>query len=899
MRQPRVARWLIALVVDAEDREYLLRDMEEELERVARQRGKRAARMWYRSQVVRSLVPSLGRRWQLARRRRTARGRNHRGTSVMDSMLQDVRYAVRTLLKRPAFTVVAVTTLALGIGANTTIFSLVNAVLFKGVPAIEDTDGLVEVTRMLEGRHFDISYPVFRHIRDQSATLADAAAFSPLPVSISGDDNPSVHMAMMVTGNYLPLLGLSPTVGRFFASDESFHPDVQAEVVISHRLWQAEFGGTAGVVGKTIRLNGYPVEIVGVTPPSFRGHVAALVVDVFVPLGVIAPGLHTAGSLDGPSNGIIEVIGRLRPGVGNAVAAEALSTAADQYQQEFNPGTASDYVLRITSWGPVPGVVRGGVTAFFAVLMVLVGLVLMMACINVTNMLLSRTTERRGELAVRLALGADRHRLVRQLVTEALVLFVVAGVVGLLLSTWVSGLLMSLKPPLPQGFSLALDLAPDWRVMGFALGIAVAAGIVFSLAPALRSARHDLVPALKDNSAAGAPLRARLRTVLVSGQMAVTVLLLIAAGLFLRSLTSMQSLDPGWNATGVVGTSIDLELAGYDRARGKALQRDLVERVAALPGVTAVSLARKLPLASRSSLGDINVAGVPAPEGRGGYDAYFNTITADYFHTLDLQLIEGRSVNRRDTEGQQPVAVINQAMADRFWPDGDALGRRFFAGPVGSDWAFTVIGVVENAKYRRLDEETANFYYLPFSQRYNAQAELLVRTTPGQGTNLASAIRGIFRELDPGLPVQPIQPLASRLEVFLLPQRLAAWVAGVMGLIGLALGAVGVYGVTAFAVGQRTKEIGLRIALGASANNVLRTMTVHGLQAPLMGLAAGLVAGAALSQLLSRFLAGVRPLDPVTFGVVVPGLFIVASIAVLVPVRRAAKLNPVDTLRAE
>ena len=551
MNEPRVARWILKLVTVRSDRSYILDDLAEDYAREIEQRGPRLARRWYRSQVLRSILPSLKRRSVVMFRGLTSVRRTRRGQSHMDTLWQDIRFAVRTLRKRPAFTTVAILSLSLGIGANTAIFSLVNGVLFKGVPGGLRTEGLAEVIRIQDGRTFDLSFPVFQHLRAQTDILEDAAAFTAIPMSVSGHGEPTVYMAFTVTGNYLSFLGLTPAAGRFFAEDKWFHPNVQDVVVISHRLWQSRFGGSMDVIGKVVRLNGRPVEVIGVAPAGFHGHAAALVSDVFVPIGARVPGLHSAVSLDGVDNGVIEVLGRLRSGVSPGVASEALSTAAGQYRQEVaSDAEAGEFNIQVTRWGPVPSGIRAGVAAFFSVLMVIVGLVLTMACINVTNMLLVRAAERHSEIAIRLAMGAPRVRMVRQLVTEALVLFVVAAGIGLAMSVWLGRLLMSFKPPLPAGINIALDVSPDFRVAAFAIGIALVTGIVFSLIPALRAARPDLISALKDTSAAGggAPLRSRWRATLVGAQMAVTLVLLIAAGLFLRSLTAMRSLDPGWDA---------------------------------------------------------------------------------------------------------------------------------------------------------------------------------------------------------------------------------------------------------------------------------------------------------------------------------------------------------------
>ncbi len=820
-------------------------------------------------------------------------------SSVMDLLVQDLRFAVRTLLKKPGFVAAAVATLAVGVGANAAVFSLVNGVLFKSVPGIERSAGLVEISRDLGGAFFDMSFPVISHLREESSALEDIAAFTPGPVALGGERASAVNMGLQVTGNYFSVLDVQPAFGRFFAPEESFYPNVSSTSVISHKLWERRFASSPDVLGKTLLINGHPTEIIGVAPRGFGGHVVGLKMDVFVPVGVQVPGLHGAGSLEHRESGVLEVLGRLREGASVTQARVELTALANTFMADLAPsGDGYGYVVRVEKWGPVPAGGRKGVTAFFGILMTAVALLLSMACINVANMLLSRATERSGEIAIRMAMGSSRWRIVRQLLTESLVLFLFAGAAGIVLAAWATSLLLAFEPPLPAGFDIQLDLGLDWRVLGFSLGVTVVAGVIFSLAPALHATRPDLVPALRDRTAAGAPTRTRLRSVLVAGQMAGTVILLITAGLFLRALRSLEALDTGWDSEAVQVMSFDLEYGGYGREQGLNFYRELLDRVRQTPGVEAASLARKLPLAGRSSLGDINVAGVEAPQGQAGFDAYYNTVTPGYFATLDISLLQGRDFGDADAASGRNVAVINQAMAQRFWPGGNAIGSRFYTGQVGDGTVFEVVGVVENVKYHRLVEDTPNFYYLPFRQRYNAQMTLHLREANGSGRAIP-VVQHVARELDPGLPIISTLSLDKTLEVSLLPQRMAAWVTGIMGFIGLLLGAVGIYGVTAFAIGQRTRELGIRIALGAQTSNVLRMMTWQGMIAPLVVTGVGLVVALAVTRFLGSFIAGVSPVDPLTFGVVVAVLCGVALFAILVPATRASRLDPAATLRSE
>lgn len=898
---PVIAQWILTLALDPEDLPFALSDLEEDFHSQLGGNGPNAARRWYWHQTLHSIAPSLGRRIQKrwTRMATTRSWPTAGGRFTMDPLRQDTRYAFRTLVRRPGFTAVAALTLALGIGANGAIFSIVNGMLFKGVPGLTNTTGLVEISRNIGGSFWDQSYPTYEHLRENSETLSDVAAMVIAPVAIGDGGESSVHMALAVTGNYLSVLDVAPAMGRFFAPDESFYPTVTPTAVITHAFWERRFDAAPDIIGKTMYANGEPIEIIGVTAPGLAGHSVGLQLDLFVPLGLAIPGLPEPSGLESATNGTLEMIGRLQAGASAQQAQAELSGLANQFMTQYvEPGTP-EYVMRVENWAPVPAIIRKPVIAFFSIMMVIVSLVLTMACVNVAGMLLARSVERRTEIAVRLAMGASRMRIVRQLLTESLVLFVVAGTLGVLAASWATSLLLTFQPPLPIGITVALDVGMDWRVVAFAFGISIGAGMLFSIAPALRATRSDLVSALKDRTTGAAPVRSRMRSVLVAGQTAITLVLLVVAGLFLRALSSMEGLDPGWDAEDVVVMNLDLELIGANQDVGTLFYRELTERANALQGVEISAIAGKLPLAGRGSLGQVNTTSVDPPPGQVGHDAYYNRVSPGYFDVLHLQLIAGRDIAPADRAGTARVAVINNAMAERLWPGRNAIGANFYLGKVGEGRAFEVIGVVENAKYNRLVEETPNFYYLPFEQRYNAQMVLYIRTLPGAEQMVANGVREVIEELNAALPVQPFRPLREALEVFFLPQRIAAWVAGAMGLVGLLLGAVGVYGITAFVVGQRSREIGLRIALGARSNDVLRTVVRQGMIAPFVGMLIGLLASAALSQAMSGFLAGIAPIDPLTFGSVIVILLTVATGANLIPARRAAALDPMSVLRAE
>ncbi len=836
----------------------------------------------------------------------------------MDQWRQDVRYALRSLWKHPSFTAVAVVTLAVGIGANTTIFSIANGLLFKELPGIRNTDRLVEVSRDLNGRYFDVAYGVVDHYRTAGTVLEDIAAFAMMPLAISeqtedGAADPQVVMALNTTGNYFGLLGVEPLIGRFFGPDEADYPRVEPVVVLGHRLWQERFGSDQAILGRTVRINDYAARVIGVAPAEFGGHVVALTIDVFVPLGLPAPGLRTPAALDQPESGSLETIGRLVPGMSRAQAAEALSVQATQFLNSVVGGyEEGDYVTRVMAWGPIPAVGRAGVMAFFGVMLFLVGLVLALASTNVAGMLLSRALQRSREIAVRLSLGASRKRLIRQLLTETVVLFLVAGAAGVVLTFVLTNAALAFRPALPEWINLRLDLTPDWRVVLFAGGTATLAALVFGLAPALQATRTDLVGALKEGAGSMAPARTRLRSFMVAGQMAASLMLLTASGMFVRSIQALDGRDHGWRADGLYVLNLDLEYLGMSRETGRAFYADLLDRVRALPGIEHAAYDGKLPVGGRSSLGRINVAGVQPPEDQGGYDAYLHTVSPGYFEALDIAIERGRGFDERDLPGRELVAVVNRAMAGRLWPDRDAVGERFYLGTVGEGTPVQVVGVAEDAVHDQqmlnAVDGTAppNFYYLSTTQRYSSDQKLYVRPAGGRSEALAD-VHAVIRDMAPSLPASSAASLEELLGLFVLPQRIAAWVVGTMGLMGLLLGAVGVYGVTAVAVGQRRHEIGVRLALGARAGDVLRLMMRRGLRAPAVGMVGGLCGALLVSLLLvggvpgvsSGLLGRVSPYDPVTFGTVLLVLGSVAALAVLVPSRRAARMDPASTLRSD
>ena len=810
----------------------------------------------------------------------------------------DFRIAFRALRLRPAFSVAAILSLALGIAANTGIFSIANALLFARVPGIQRPEGLVDITRDVNGDAVDISHTAVRHLREQAGLIDHIAAFAAVRVSTLIDGvEPAIASGLAVESEYFATLGVRAARGRLFQPAESQLRNPAPVAVISEHLWERQFDRRADIVGRTMRVNGVAVQLVGIAGDGFAGHHAGIRFDIFLPLGLQVPGLPSARALEDPESGSVEAIGRLQAGVDADVAATALTASLARFRRDDGRTGTGRWTIAIHRWGPLPIAIRGGATAFLGVLFVLVALALSMACMNVTTMLLARAAERRREIAVRLSLGATRGRLVRQLVTEALVLFVIAGVVGVAATWLLSGVASAFSPEVPVAARIGLDVDVDERVLAFALAVTLGTGVLFSLVPALRAGRVDLVPALRDGEATASPARARWRGSLVGVQVAVTTVLLMAAGLFVTSLRDLRGASLGFDAAQVQALDLDVELRGASAAEGRQFFAALLERVRSLGGVDAATVAAKLPIAGCSSFGRVSAFTAAPQAGQPGLDACLNRVSPGYFATLSLPLLEGRDINESDRADSPPVAIINRTMAARLFPSQRAVGRRFVTEAGDDRREFTIVGVAANATYRALDEAPTNFYYVPLVQAYNSQVVLHVRSRPGTEGVVAGEIRSVVRELDTHLPFGGARPLTEALQLFFLPQRVASWVAGAMGLFALLLATFGVYGVTAYVVAGRTREVGIRMALGATRQDILRMVLRRQFIAPALGLAAGVGIGAMFGVKIHDVLRSVDPANPASLAGVPLLIAAVAAFAVLLPTWRMLSNEPMRALR--
>jgi predicted permease len=830
---------------------------------------------------------------------------------MLDTILHDLRFAVRMLRKSPVFTVIAVLVITLGTGAVTTIFSMANAIALRPLPGVSNVDEVVEVHRSLPDRTSDgndwVSYPYYRYLRDGAGarSVADVAAWSMMPLTISTSDESIAAQGTIATGNYFGVLGVRPALGRFFTANEDDAPGAHPVVVISHRFWTTRLGGDSSVVGRTVRVNGYAFTVVGVAPPKFGGVFALLRTDAWVPMATqlqLRPGNDL---LTNPGPGWLQLFARVRGNVGRDVVQRELSRVTAQWVVEGSePADHPDHrytTVQLASLSGIPFDMHGRVLGFMALLLGASGLVLLIASLNVAAMLLARAVARRRETAVRLALGATRGRLVRQLLTESLLLYVLGAVGGVLVALYATPLLARL--PLPINLPLALDFSPDARVLAFTLVVSLATGVAFGLVPALQAARVDVTARLRNESAAAGSRRSTAQSVLIAGQMAVSFLLLVAAGLFLRALDRGRHVDLGFDPSNVAVADFFVGMSRYDDVKARLFYRSLRDELAQTPGVVAVTYAGDVPLSNYNSVAlRIDGSAVP-PASESGTRVPFVEVDAGYFEVVKMPIVEGRGFTADDDERAVRVAVINQAFARRFWPTGGAVGRTFHRG----NEAVTVVGVAHDAKYSSLGEALRPFVYFAIGQAAEpaGHATLLVRTgcrpkmDGCDASRLAPTIRVAVRRLDPLLPTPAVTTLSAETSGVLAPQRMAALVTAVLGFVGLLLAAVGLYGIVAYLVGQRTREIGVRMALGADRRDVLRLAVGDGMRPVAVGMAIGLVLALGATRLMMSFLFGVSPLDAVSFVGGAVMLTAVALTASYLPARRAAATDPMRALRTE
>jgi predicted permease len=821
----------------------------------------------------------------------------------METLFKDLKYGTRMLLRSKAFSLVAVLSLALGIGANTAIFSLVQTMMFSPFP-VEAPEQLVSVftTDQRNPGNLPMSDLNFRDIRDENASFTGMGAITFAQVNMLVEQSSEQILAQLVTGNYFDVLGMKPSQGRTFLPQEDATPGSHPVAVLSHGLWTRRFGGDPATVGKTITLNRQPFTVIGVAAEGFTGTFVFGAPDVWVPLmmhDVIQPGFDFYGERRGL---FLFAFGRLKPGVTIERADANVKTIAAQLEASYpndNKGRSAG-VIPLLEARTNPGGGGNQIGRIAGLLMVVVGLVLLIACANIANLLLARATARRREIAMRLALGARRARLVRQLLTESVLLALLGGAAGLVVAFWTLDALRAIDVPIPANVLVNLGLDP--RVLTFAFVVSVLTGLLFGLAPALQATKIDVVPVLKNEMVPSTGASARrfmrwlsLRKGLVVAQVALSLVALVAAGLFLRSLRETQSIDPGFETDGVLMASFNLGREGYTTERGQLFYRHIVERVQALPGVRSAAISQGPPFGLQGLLRSVFLEGRETSE-RDRILVQVNPIGVGYFRTLGIPIERGRDFTMDDGDDAPDVVIVNKTMADRFWKGQDAVGKRFKF--FGDEQFRTVVGIARDAKYNGLAEEPQSFIYQPIAQAYSPTATILVRSA-GAAAGLAGPVRAEIAQLDNRLSILNVRTLGDQVHQALGPQRLMVTLLGTFGMLALGLAAIGLYGVASYSVTQRTREIGVRMALGASRRDVLALVLGQGMALVAVGLALGLIVALLAAPQIRTLLIGVQPFDAVTFAGTALMLAVVAGLATWLPARRAATIDPLIALRYE
>ncbi|HWA26976.1 MAG TPA: ABC transporter permease [Lacunisphaera sp.] len=817
-------------------------------------------------------------------------------------MKNDLKFALRGLAKSPGFTLVAILSLALGIGANATVLTWIENLVMRPLPGVARQEDLVIITTSQSGRMWDtVSLPDIRDIATQSDIFAGVCGSQQTPASFTADDRNEWLYGQIVTANFFNVLGVAPILGRTFQPEEDLKPGGHPVLVISEKLWRRRFAGSPTVIGKFVDLNRHGFTIIGVVPAAFQGDIAALQCDFWAPAM-----MHREVAYSGlDPNAILQrysrwhhTYARLQPGVSVARARAALDALSVRLEQTY-PDTNRD--IRLHAW-PLWQATYGAQKIFRPVFGLLLAAslgVLLIVTANLASLLLARAAARRREIAIRLAVGASRLRLIRQLLTESLLLAVAGGLAGLLLARWLVSLVGFFTPPTPH-LPINIALEVSWRTLGLTLLLTLAAGAIFGLAPALQSLRARLTDALKDGGrTAGSGSHQRARSLLVVAEVALAVALLIGAGLCFQGLRQARQVDPGLDPRGVLLASLRIGMNGYNRDTAPEFYRQLRQRIAVLPGVDSVALANWFPLGFEDTgTGNIEIPGRPTRTGE-LLNFRLAVISPDYFRTLGIPVVAGRDFNERDNPTAPRAVIVNETFAQRFWPGQEAVGRTIKID--GRER--TIVGVVKAGKYRALNDPPECFYYLPNDQaRWALDLGLCIRSATGAADNPQVLTRLVQREihaLDPNVTIWATLPLENYVQAAAMTQRIASTLLAVLSAVALLLAAMGVYAVMAYAVSQRTQEFGVRMALGANARQLHWQVVRRGLVLAATGAGVGLLLAFAVSRLLTNFLYGVSPFDPVTFTGVPLLLAAIAILACWLPARRATKVDPMTALRAE
>jgi predicted permease len=817
---------------------------------------------------------------------------------------KDIRYALRTLSKNPGFAIIGIVTLALGMAVNTALFSVINGFLLRPlpVPHPEQITVLALHQAAVPGTS-RFSYPDYEDLRDQTGSFSDLFAYRITLASVAADNSADHCIISRVSSNYFSALGIQPAYGRLILPTEGRTPGADPIMVLGYSYWRKRFNGDPNIVGKKVELNGLPFTVVGVAPRDFHGTYSVLDMDAYIPFSAEPnedPDAPIQKIWTSRGSRTLTLMGRLKPDASLKQAQSSLNVVAQRIAEQHPDSergiSVQIYPEKMARPDPDP---ENPVPIAAVAFMAMAGLVLLVACFNIANVLLVRATVRQREMAIRAALGASHGHLVRQYLTESLLLAFLGGGAGLLLGSWAAGILGSLR--LGTDLPIHFDFHPDASVYLFALGVVLLTGLVVGIMPALRAARTDVITVLHEGGrgSSSGPRRQLARNSLVAAQVAGSLVLLIVAGLFVRSLRNAEKINLGFNPDHLLNLSVDVAQTGYKEPRGRQVFKEIDTRVSSLPGVESVAQAFIVPMGVVSSNDRVWIQDHPLEPGQQAAELNYNMVTPGYFDTLQIPLLRGRRFTDADSEKAPAVAIINQNMAAKFWPNEDALGKRFGTkGPTGP--FIEVVGIVQDGKYQNVTEDPMAFFYLPLDQSYMSMRTIQVRTSVPPET-LALQIESQIHELAPGLPITQVQTMDESLQgangFFFF--HFGAQLTAVMGLLGLILAVVGIYSVVSYAAVQRTQEIGIRMAMGAAPRDILKMVLRQGLSVVGIGLALGLLLAIAGTRLMSSLFVGIKPTDPLTFIVVVLLLTGIALFACWIPAFRATRIDPLVALRYE
>jgi len=832
----------------------------------------------------------------------------------MPSFWRDVRYAVRTLVRAPGFTAIIVCTLALGIGANTAIFSLLDQVLLRRLP-VKDPERLIQLDdpgtfrgRTMNNRTF--SYPMYQDFRDRNDVFSGVLARAQVAATISWKGRAERVTGELVSGNFFDVLGTRPHLGRLFTQSDDTTPGGHPVAILGHGYWTRRFGSDPTVLNQSITVNGHPMTVVGVAASGFTGVDVGGASDVYVPIMMKAQMTPTWNDLDNRRSRWVNIFARLKPGVTMEQADAGMQVLFKQIlEQDIKEYTDATERFRTRFLAKtlvlMPGQkgesnIRRQFSDSLIVLMAMVGLLLVIACANVANLLLARATSRHKEVAIRLAVGAGRMRIVRQQLAESLVLALSGGALGLIVASWTGALLIGSLPGASDG-SVTLSSDPDLRVMSFTLGLSIATALLFGIAPAIQSTRSGVAGTLKDEAGGvvGGTGHARVRKGLVVAQVALSVMLLAGAALFARSLYNLRSLDPGFTVDRLLSFGIDPSLSGYDQPRAKALYKGAQERLAALPGVRSVSMSSIAPLSGNGWQATMRMDGY-TPKQDENMNISINSVGPGFFATLGIPLIAGRELTDRDVEGAPQAVVINEAMARYYWgSERNAIGKRLGYRRDQRGFPLEVVGVVKDSKDTSLRDEIPRFMYPSYQQEPDLTEMNFFVRTQADAAGVTAAVRDAIRALDPALPIYGVKTMEAQASESLFVERMVAWLSAAFGALATLLAAIGLYGVMSYAVARRTREIGIRMALGAERRAVLWLVLREVALLSIVGIAGGLAISLYATRFVKAQLFGLSATDPATLAIAAATIALVAFLAGYLPARRASALDPMLALRTE